>query len=126
MKLIIQKRTVNYSQALQSYSCDLEITVAEDITNKCFVVQRITSPALVSTDTFVAVATPVQLEDFPEDSPAPDSSYFRTSKIALVAASSSYLEEIINQIVTELGQLVDNMLKLNALSEVTTFTIEST
>lgn len=126
MQLTIQQRSVNFDKNLQSYSCELEVTGSADITKKCLVMQRIVLPNQTKTDTFVAVATPVQLEDFPDDLPGPDSSYYLTDMITVRANSSTYLSEVIDTIITELGQLVDNMVKLQALTQITTYTITTT
>lgn len=105
MKLTLKKQGVDRTD-LGSYSMTLEIVSAEDIKKACFVKQRLKTINNGINDVFVAVCTPAQLEDLPETVPDPDTSYFRTSKIELIAYTLEYLKEIEDAIVDELNKLI--------------------
>ena len=61
------------TQGQQSYDLKVEILNATDMPSKVFVMQRGVAPPQgqepVSTDRFIALADPLDLEEFPEDSP---------------------------------------------------------
>ena len=78
-----------------------------------------------SDDTFVAVCTPVQLEDFPEDSPEEGSSFYRTNRIELVGRTPEYLQTVFDSLVYEVKKLALDLDQLDLLTDAETYTISS-
>ena len=66
----LSKKSTIYVPDLQSYKLEVNAVDAENTTSKIFIKQRIHNFSKGQfEDNFVGVCTPVQLEDFPEDSP---------------------------------------------------------
>lgn len=106
-----------------SYRMDLEITAAENITSKVFVKQRLlVAGTSTYNDVFVAVCTPAQIEDLPEDNPT-DTSFFRVSKIELVNENPEYLEQVAADVLIELKQLIASLTYLETTSVVAVYTV---
>ena len=121
--LTVSSQTVNYNSALQAFVLNLQVTAGDNITTKVFVKQRSTNSAGVTDDSFVAVASPANLEDFANDQPNPGSSYFLTDTINLVSSDPNYLNEVHQSILGELQTLADQMDALANLSGGQTVTI---
>jgi hypothetical protein len=106
----------------QSYKTVLLASAAVGMTAKIFVMQRAHNYAKETVeDTFAAVATPTQLEDFNEDAPADGSSYFRTDTIELVARTPEQLQSVFNSITFEVSSLIKDLESLEELTELTTW-----
>lgn len=104
----------------------LEITASEDMPKEVFVKQRVRNFTTNQfEDTFAAVCTPAQLEDFDVGSPAAGSSYFRASLIDIVSRNLGYLEQVFNSIVGELKKLVQDEESLNILIPDGVYTISA-
>lgn len=101
--------------ATGSYQLVLEITTANNTPKECFVKQRTNKPDNTVDDTFVAVASPVQLEDLNTVAPAKGSTYFRDSKISLVCHNAEFAEQVYSDIVAELNILLTDLAALDTL-----------
>jgi hypothetical protein len=96
------------------------------MSDKIFVNQRIRNFAKERfDDTFVAVCTPVQLEDFPEDSPEEGSSFYRTNRIELIGRTPEYLQTVFESLVYEVKKLTLDLDQLDSLTAAETYTISS-
>lgn len=102
----------------------------EDMPIAIFVKQRIRNFALDYApetlnyeDTFVAVCTPTQLEDFPVNSPVHGSSYFRTNTVELVDPTAEGLDKIFQSLIYEVKKLVVDLTDLDDLETAKIFTI---
>jgi hypothetical protein len=110
-----------------SYKLTVDAVNAEDMPDKIFVKQRIRNFARgVFEDDFVAVCTPVQLEDFPEDSPEEGgSSYYRTNSIELVMRTPEELQNVFDSLLWEVKKLVSDLSDIELLKEEEIFSIVS-
>lgn len=110
-----------------SYKLTVDAVNAEDMPDKIFVKQRIRNFARgVFEDTFVAVCTPVQLEDFPEDSPEEGgSSYYRTNSIELIMRTPEELQNVFDSLLWEVKKLVSDLTDIEQLKEEEIFSIIS-
>lgn len=99
---------------------------AEDMPSKIFVNQRIRNFAKDRIDdTFVAVCTPTQLEDFEEDCPSPGTSYYRTDKIELVGRTPEMVQSVFDSLVYEVKKLVVDLTDLDNLLPAQVYTINA-
>ena len=118
------KRSTIYVPGIQSYKLCVETANAQDMPSKIFVKQKIRNFAKNTFDeVFVAVCTPVQLEDFDEDSPAEGSSYYRTDKIELVGRTAEMVQAVFDSLLYETKKLVLDLNDLEMLSQAETFDI---
>jgi hypothetical protein len=109
-----------------SYKLTVDAVNAEDMPDKIFVKQRIRNFAKgVFDDSFVAVCTPVQLEDFPEDAPQEGSSYYRTNSIELVMRTPEELQNVFDSLLWEVKKLVSDLSDIELLKEEEIFSIVS-
>lgn len=126
-KINLLKRAVK--QNGPTYILDVEIISSEGITKDIFVKQRRRNLNNTFDDVFVAIATVAQIEDFDTGSPAEDSTYFRTSSLALVGTNPAFIEELFTTVLSEIQQLVDNAevleeIKPDGVYEITADTID--
>ena len=122
----ISKRSTIYIPDISSFKLVVETLNAENMSDKIFVNQRIRNFAKEQfDDTFVAVCTPVQLEDFAEDSPEEDTSFYRTNSIELIGRTPEYLQTVFESLVYEVKKLVLDLEQLDSLSEAEIYTITS-
>jgi hypothetical protein len=118
------KRSSEYIPGIQSYKLVVETANPQDMPGKIFVKQRIRNFAQDHfDDIFVAVCTPVQLEDFLEDAPADGSSYYRTDKIELIARTPEMLQSTFESLLYETKKLVLDLNDLDILQAEITYTI---
>lgn len=118
------RKSVTYDKDLLSYRMIVYATLAENITSKVFVNQRLRNMAKQNfDDTFVAVATPAQIADFGEDAPLEGSSYFRTDKIDVVSRNADYLDSVFDDILYSVQKLVEDTEALNDLHNEGLYTI---
>ena len=115
-RINLVRRNTSYDRSVLSYRTTLEVLSTENINKHVFVKQRIRN-FIKNTfdDIFVAVATPVQMEDLDIDSPEDGTSFYRTSKIDLMSRNAGYLEEVVQAILRELQKLVDDKEALDVL-----------
>jgi hypothetical protein len=122
----ISKRSTIYIPDITSFKLVVETLNAENMSDKIFVNQRIRNFAKERfDDTFVAVCTPVQLEDFPEDSPEEGSSFYRTNRIELIGRTPEYLQTVFESLVYEVKKLTLDLDQLDSLTAAETYTISS-
>lgn len=122
----ILRKSVAFDEQLGSYRMTIEVTVADGITSKIFVNQRLRNFVKNNfEDVFVAVATPAQIEDFAEDAPLEGSSYFRTNKIDVISRNYDYLESVFDDIVWNIQKLITDQEALSILETDGTYTITS-
>lgn len=116
--LTLTQRSSSLDPDKQSYRLVLEITSSEDIPKEVFVKQRFINYKRdpIFDDVFVAVATPVQIEDYDKFAPRENTSFFRDSKIDLISRNIDYLEQVKTSILWELDKLVEEWNALNVLS----------
>jgi hypothetical protein len=122
----IIKRSTLALPDIQSYMLTIEAVNAENMPDKIFVKQRIRNFAKGDIDeTFVAVCTPAQLEDFEEDAPEDGTSFFRTNKIELVARTPELLQAVVDSLTYEVKKLVTDLTDMENLGNTEIFTITS-
>lgn len=122
----LSKQSTVYLPGLSSYKLVVQAINAQDMPNKIFVKQRIQNFVTgVADDSFVAVCTPTQLEDFQEDSPAQGSSFFRTSSIELVMRTPEELEAVFESLLYEVQKLVIDLDDLDKLGQAVVYTVSS-
>jgi hypothetical protein len=123
----ISKQTTIWDPALLSYKLVVSVIGAQGMPEKIFVKQRIRNFSKQKfDDTFVAVATPSQLEDFHEDAPAEGSSYFRTNQIELVARTPEAISNIFESLLYEIKKLTRDLSDIELLSEAVVYNISDT
>ena len=123
----LSKRSTVEVPGLSSFKLVVEAINAQDMTNKIFVNQRIHDFAKESVeDYFVAVATPTQLEDFPENSPVAGSSYYRTNRIELIGRTPEYMQEVFETLLFEVKKLVIDLSDLENLKAAEVYQITAT
>ncbi len=117
------KRATSVSTATGNVLLQIEATVSDSMEKEVFVKQRIPKSNGQFSDVFVAIATPVQMEDLDVDSPTSDTSYFRTAQIELVCFSAEYANTVWETIQSEVTLLVRDLNDMAILSEDTTVVI---
>lgn len=123
---ILKRSTVEIPD-ISSYKLVLEAVNAQNMPSKIFVNQRIRNFSKGTTDdSFAAVCTPVQLEDFAEDSPDPGSSYYRTSMVEIVVRTPEMLQTAFDSIIYEVKKLVADLEALEDLSSEEVYNIGAT
>ena len=102
--------------AVQAYILKVEVLEATDMTKNIFVFQRrvksvMDSEANALGDMFVSIASPVSIEEFPEDiaDPANDMPYYRLAAVTLLFRSMAELEETKDLIDLDIQKLVDSL-----------------
>jgi len=109
---------------ISSYKLVVRTANAEGISDKIFVKQRVRNFAKNTIDeTFVAVCTPAQLEDFEEDLPGEGSSYFRTNTIELIGRTPEWLSTVFDSLIYEVKKLVVDLTDLEVLGAAATYNI---
>lgn len=99
---------------------------AQDMPDKIFIKQRIRNFAKGTfDDTFVAVCTPTQLEDFPEDSPNSETSYYRTNRIELIGRTAEVLRSVFDSIKYEVKKLVIDLNDMDTLDTAHVYNISA-
>ena len=107
---------------IQSFDLIVTITSATDMPEEVFIFQRGVAPAAsvdeAPTDTFVCIADPVDLEEFPVNSPdlLNEIPYYRMSTVTLRYRSMSELEEARDMIAADLDALVKSLKVSNTLT----------
>jgi hypothetical protein len=109
----ISRQSTVWIPHLQSYKLVVEALNPQNMPQEVFIKQRLRNFAQDSfDDNFVAVCTPVQLEDLPINSPDAGGSFYRVSKIELVGRLPEAIDKIFDSLIYEVQKLVDD---LNAL-----------
>lgn len=106
VKLTLNRRTTKWRPDITSYSMILDILAAENAPKEVFIMKR--TKNFVNDqfeDVFAAVATPVQLEDFPIGAPDANSSYYRVSSVELIARTAEGMNAIFDSMIYELNKL---------------------
>jgi hypothetical protein len=120
----ISKRSTIEVPEISSYKLVVEAINAQNMPNKIFVNQRVRNFAKAQTeDFFVAVCTPVQLEDFMEDAPAESSSYYRTNRIELIGRTAEMVQTVFDSLLYEVKKLVVDLSDLEQLTEAEVFNV---
>jgi hypothetical protein len=123
---LVKQSTVELPD-ISSYKLVVKAVNAQNMSDKIFVKQRIRNFAKSSLDdTFVAVCTPTQLEDFEEDAPGEGSSYFRTNEIELIGRTPEWMVAVFNSLLYETKKLVVDLTDLDHLNAATTYNITAT
>jgi len=100
----------------QSYDLNVKVLTATDMPKEIFILQRgLTvpntppAPNLPAEDTFICLADPVDLEEIPTGAPnlAREMPYFRVSEITLRFRAMETLDETLELLDDDIGQLVD-------------------
>lgn len=124
--ITLHRELSDYDKSISSYRMRITITEADGINPKVFVNQRLRDTTKQTfEDVFVAVATPVQLEDFGEDAPLEGSSYFRTSIIDVMSRNADYLEEVADDIIWNIQKLISDVDSLQSFVTSGIFTINA-
>lgn len=111
-------QNINY-EWMSAYRLKLVIAEAVDMDNRVFLFQRSPPDPTTgnTTDTFVTVCSPVDMEDYPPD--APDSAkqypFFRLSSVELDFRATSQADEAYAIIMRELNVLIFALNRLDQL-----------
>lgn len=109
---------------LQSYKLVVEAINPENMPSEIFIKQRLKNFAQDSfDDNFVAVCTPVQLEDLPVAAPDAGSSFYRVSKIELVGRLPEAIDKVFDSLIYEVQKLVQDLNALDDLNEAKVYSI---
>lgn len=122
-KVVLRRTYFSPIAPYPSYSMELTVTAAEDITAAIFVKQRFGDDA--SSDVFAAIATPEQLETLPDTAPELTTSYFRSDTIQITALNHATLVAIYASILEEVQLLIANLNSLDT-AETPATTVEIT
>lgn len=123
--ITIKKTVPPISPTMQSYDMTLEVTTATDMPREIFVFKKslptlpappVQAPAAAPGDLFISIADPVDLEEYPVDTPdmANSNPYFRTKIVTLRFRSLVDLEDTWVYINQDIQGLVN---ALNAASQ---------
>ena len=132
-RITIKKTVPKYTSEKQSYDMTLEVTRADGMPGEIFVCKRglpqlpppgTQAPAGDATDWFISIADPVDLEEYPIDSPdtANDSPYFRLKIFTFRFRSVLEMDECWSYIMLDVQGLVDAL--NSATEEGSTETVE--
>ena len=129
--LQLLRRSVKLISGSPSYAMDCEITASQNITKNVFVKLRMRNTDQTFRDQFYAVATPAQLEQLHELTPADGSVLFRINKMRLINTDLNRLEADFQSLLGELQQLCDfteilDELQADGIYSITASTIQST
>ena len=122
-QISILRKSITQDTSGQAYILEMEINAAEEITPDLFLKQRVSNFDGTTTDNFIGVATPVDIEDYPAKAPGTESSIFRDNIISLVSPDPTLLQESLDTILYELELLVDQATVLDNLSADAVYTI---
>jgi hypothetical protein len=123
----ISKQTTVWDPYLLSYKLKVSVVGAQGMPEKIFVKQRIKNFSKQKfDDTFVAVATPAQLEDFHEDAPEEGSSYFRTDQIEIISRTPEAIAKIFESLLYEIKKLTKDLSDIELLSNAVVYSISDT
>lgn len=122
----IVKQSVVEIPGVSSYRLVVTAVNPQGMNGKIFIKQRIRNFAKDTfDDTFVAICTPTQLEDFEEDSPGAGTSYYRTDTIDIVARTPEAIQTVFDSLLYETKKLVDDLDSLDNLAPSTTYNVPS-
>jgi hypothetical protein len=122
----ISKQSTVYAPDLSSYKLIVEAKNAVGMPVKIFVKQRIRNFAKDAIEEpFVAVCTPVMLEDLEEDSPAEGTSYYRTDRIELVGRTPEMIQEVFDSLLFEVKKLTIDLADIEMLSDAEVYLVSS-
>jgi hypothetical protein len=122
----ISRQSTVWIPHLQSYKLVVEAINPEDMPQEVFIKQRLKNFAQDSfDDNFVAVCTPVQLEDLPVNAPDAGNSFYRVSKIELVGRLPEALDKIFDSLLYEVEKLVADLNALDDLKEAVIYNVTS-
>ena len=120
----ISRQSTVWIPHLQSYKLVVEAINPEDMPSEVFIKQRLKNFAQDSfDDNFVAVCTPVQLEDLPIAAPDAGSSFYRVSKIELVGRLPEAIDKVFDSLIYEVQKLVQDLNALDDLNEAKVYSI---
>lgn len=120
----LTKKSPTYDIKLNAYSMTVEVSSSEGIEKEVFVKQKLVNFLNDQVEeVFVAICSPTQMEDLPKLAPTNNSSYFRASKISLVANTAEHLQAIFDTLLYELHKLTVDIEVLADQAEETHYTI---
>lgn len=111
----------------QSYDLKVSVLEATDMPKEIFILQRglavpntPPSPSLPAEDSFICIADPVDLEEYPAGAPSigKEMPYFRVAEITLRFRSPVILDETLELIKADIANLVDSLKLASALEVV--------
>jgi len=117
----VQYSTDAVTEGVSSYPLRVAVTAAEEMSNRIFVMQS--DPDAVEGDLsdsiFVKIATPLDLEEYPDDTPDPttENPYYRIAEIILYFHAWDLLQEAKTLIHDAIVQLVAELKIAGNLSE---------
>ena len=123
MRSVNITRTDSVSDTTGVCRMDLVITSGNDITTKLFVKERLKTAAGANNDVFYTIANTVDIEDYAEDAPATDQSFFRTNSVSLVADSISELNSIFDEVLYLLQLVCKQLDDLDIAQAGVTYTV---
>lgn len=123
MKSVTITRREAKSTRPGNYRVDLTITSSSNITTFLFVKQRISLVDGTYDDTFVTVASPAQIEDIQQQSPAPGEFFFRDNTISLISSDPTLIQTLTNNILSDVQLTIQQSEDLDVLSSAETITV---
>jgi hypothetical protein len=122
----ISKKSTTPIPGIQSFKMEVQAINAVNMPSKIFIKQRVRNFAKDRfDDTFVAICTPVQLEDLAEDSPEEGTSYYRTDTIELVVRTAEMLQTVFDSLLYEVQKLVVDLQDIDLLEPEEIYTLSS-
>jgi hypothetical protein len=88
-----------------------------------FVKQRILLADGTYDDTFVTVASPAQIEDIQQQSPAPGEFFYRDNTFSLISSDPTLLQTTANNILADVQLTIQQSEDLDVLSTAETITV---
>lgn len=111
------------------YKVTLTVDAASGISDKLFVFQEIPAdPITEETSMFSHIASPADLEEYPEDTVTPGSgmTFYRANTVTLLLRKFELLEESVRIIKSDIQLLVTRLNRLDELVELETVLIDTT
>ena len=123
----LKREQVSFEDGYESQVANLQVTAVEasgDVPVEIFLFQRRepSSPNDVSSDVFLTVCSPVDLEDYPAGAPDPSDpdKRYRSNQVTLLCRSSETAETLYYEIVKRTQQLTAAVDRLDDLGDVST------
>jgi len=110
------------------FRLDISVDSAVGVSPAIFVYRRLpTYPGSSSSeDRFEAIASPVDLEEYPEDAPNPaDSQWFRRNSVSLLFRSMDVLTDTWAKIQDDIDLLVDTLNAIDTVDSETSYTAQA-
>lgn len=123
MKSVTITRRESQSTRPGNYRVDFTIASGNNITPYLFVKQRVGLADGTYDDTFVTVASPSQIEEIQQQSPAAGEFFFRDNTISLISSDPTLIQTTANNILSDIQLTIQQSEDLDVLSAAETITV---